>query len=325
MENSQQIGRDSVSQPKWLSSPVNVHKGLLTDVRSYIPEFMRRSFSLAQPGGEHSCANERLDLIVRCPVRDDEDFIPVGVVSKEYTLVQHTAIFDIAVQALKAANIEPDVVKAELRITEYGERMELSIYLPKQYNIDPGDGHEMALRIECLNSVDGSTRFRALMGWFRFVCSNGLIVGVTRSDVRRRHVGSSPLGQVGEVLSRGMDEVDNERKNFTEWREIKIDPRQLAPWVETDLIRAWGFKAAARAYHIVRSGCDAEILGPYKGNTPTNIPLKATKRIPGTRHGCRNLFDLSQILAWLAKERRDVHEQLIWRGKIPALMAPLMN
>ena len=325
MENLQKIGSESGTHPKWFSSPVKVHKGTLADVRSYIPEFERCRFSLAQPGSEHTCFNERLDAIVRCPVQDDENYIPVGVVSKDYTLVQHIAIFDVAVQALEAANIDPDVVKAELRITEYGERMELSIYLPRNYNIDPGDGHEMALRIECLNSVDGSTRFRVLMGWFRFVCSNGLIVGVTRSDVRRRHVGASPLRQVGEVLSRGMDEVDNESENFTEWRKIRIDPRQLAPWVEKDLKRVWGFKAAARAYHIARSGCDAELLGPYKGNTPTNIPLKATNRIPGTRHGCRNLFDLSQILAWLAKERRDVQEQLIWRGKIPALMAPLMN
>ena len=27
---------------------------------------------------------------------------------------------------------------------------------------------------------------------FRFVCSNGLIIGVTRADVRRRHVGALP-------------------------------------------------------------------------------------------------------------------------------------
>jgi hypothetical protein len=34
---------------------------------------------------------------------------------------------------------------------------------------------------------------------------------------------------------------------------------------------------------------------------------------------------LSQILAWLAKERRDIQEQLGWREQIPELMAPLLN
>ncbi len=36
------------------------------------------------------------------------------------------------------------------------------------------------MRLECLNSVDGSTRFRAERGWFRLVCSNGLRFGITR-------------------------------------------------------------------------------------------------------------------------------------------------
>jgi hypothetical protein len=70
---------------------------------------------------------------------------------------------------------------------------------------------------------------------------------------------------------------------------------------------------------------DAEIVGHYKGTTPTTIAMHATKRVPGASQPCRNLFDLSQILAWLAKERRDVQEQLEWREKIPELLVPLMN
>jgi hypothetical protein len=44
------------------------------------------------------------------------------------------------------------------------------------------------MRLECFNSVDGSTKFQAFMGWYRFVCSNGLIVGITQVDMRRRHI-----------------------------------------------------------------------------------------------------------------------------------------
>ncbi len=50
------------------------------------------------------------------------------------------------------------------------------------------------MRLECFNSVNGSTRFRALLGWFRFICSNGMVIGVIRSDVLRRHVGDLGLG-----------------------------------------------------------------------------------------------------------------------------------
>jgi hypothetical protein len=95
--------------------------------------------------------------------------------------------------------------------------------------------------------------------------------------------------------------------------------------VDNDLRERWGFKAAARAFHIARCGSDADVLGPYKGNTPTTIEMQKTIRVSGAPDRSRNLFDISQILAWLAKERRDIQEQLEWREKIPGLMAPLMN
>jgi hypothetical protein len=216
-------------------------------------------------------------------------------------------------------------VKADLKISEYGERMALSLYLPDKYGCDPGDGHPMALRLECLNSVDGSTRFRALMGWFRLVCSNGLIIGVTYSGVRRCHVGDLRLEDVGMVLRAGLKESETEKKNFELWRKATITLSRLTPWVDKNLREGWGFKAAARTFHIARCGSDAEVLGPYKSNTPSTIPMQETKRVPGAPKECRNLFDLSQILAWLAKERRDFQEQMDWREKIPDLMEPLMN
>ncbi len=319
--------QDSISDtvPKWFNSPVTFHQGTLADVRTLIPEFDRRSFSLVHPGGEHTCLNTRLDTIVRLPFSGDDNYIPVGVVSKEYTLVPHAAILGMIEKALEKVKVKPDEAKADIEITEYGERMHLSVYLPEAYSIDPGDKHKMALRLECFNSVDGSTRFRALMGWFRFVCSNGMVIGVTRSDLRRRHIGESPLEEVGKVLARGLEAAEIEKNNFEQWRNAKITLDNLVPWINRDLKEDLGFKAAARTYHIARCGCDAKVLGPYKGNIPTTIPAETLDKVPGTPRRCGNLFDLSQILAWLAKERRDVHEQLEWREKIPTLMAPLMN
>ena len=186
---------DEENRPKWFNSPVSFHAGSLSEIRQHIPTFERRGFGLIQPDNESSRLNKRLDTIVRVPFGDDTTFIPIGVVSKDYVLVPHQAVLDIATRALKAVNIAPDKVHAELTITEYGERMALSLYLPEKYSFDPGDGHPMALRLECFNSVDGSSRFRVLMGWFRFVCSNGLIIGVTHADVRRRHVGDFRLAR----------------------------------------------------------------------------------------------------------------------------------
>jgi hypothetical protein len=308
---------------KWFNSPVTSHEGTLAEIRQHVPTFERRSFALTQPGNERSRLNERLDTIVRLPFREDQNFIPVGVVSKDYALVPHTAVLDVAKTALDDAKISPDKVTVHLRITQYGERMALSLFLPDKYSFDPGDGYPMALRLECLNSMDGSTRFRALMGWFRFVCSNGLVIGVTRADIRRRHSGDLHLQDIGAVLRAGIKDSEAETRNFAKWRKTPIQLDRLVPWVEKKVRKGWGFKAATRAFHIARTGSDVEILGQYEGNTPTTIPVRETKRVPGAPKECGNLFDVSQILAWLAKERRDVQEQLEWREQIPDLLKSL--
>lgn len=312
-------------RPKWFNSPVTFYEGTLTDIRIHIPAFERRPFRLPQAEGETLCPNKRLDTIVRLPFGEDKTVIPVGVVSKDYALVPHTVVLDEATKALEAAKIAPSAVKAELKITEYGERMALSLYLPDKYRFDPGDGHPMALRLECLNSVDGSTRFRAIMGWFRFVCSNGLIIGVTRSDMRRRHIGDFQIQDIGRVLTSGLNESEAEKKNFEKWRKTPITLKRLAPWSDGALRKGWGFKAETRAFHIARSGEDAKIVGQYKGSTPTTIAVRTLEPVPGAPKESRTLYDISQILAWLAKERRDIQEQLKWRERIPGLMESLVN
>jgi hypothetical protein len=149
---------------KWHASPTKVYKGEFGAIRLLVPEFERRSFGLRQPCNPYSRLNERLDMIVRKPFGGDQDFVPVGIVSKEYVLVPHSAVFDTVRKALKGVGKDPDSAKTKLVISEYGERMELSVYLPEEYSFEPGDGYPLVLRLECFNSVDGSSRFLAFMG-----------------------------------------------------------------------------------------------------------------------------------------------------------------
>ena len=50
-----------------------------------------------------------------------------------------------------------------------------------------GDTFEIVL----INGNDGSSAYRMMPGFFRFVCSNGLIVGETLNEVRVRHSGNA--------------------------------------------------------------------------------------------------------------------------------------
>lgn len=308
---------------KWLNSPVRRFSGTVFEILDHIPSFERRCFSLTQPGDTKIWLNNRLDMIVRKPIGGDQAFVPVGVVSMGYVLVQHTTVVEKAMEALRNKGISLDDVKAELLLTEYGERMALSLYLPKSYNFEPGDGYPMALRFECFNSVDGSTRFRALVGWFRFVCANGLVVGVTRSDVRRRHIGHLRVEHLDRVFAYGLEEATREKKLFEQWRRQTISRDRLINWVESSVRRLWGFKLATRVFHIALTGFDVEIAESYTGRSPTTIAVQRTRPVPGAPDQATNLFDVAQILAWVASSQRDLEEQIKKRDHIPALIAML--
>jgi hypothetical protein len=324
------------SEGKWLNSPVRLYEGSPQDVRTVLPDFERRNFAVNHPDKLFPGINPRLDLIVRKPMENQngrlrvsdihkDDYIPIGTVSKEYRLVPHKQVFDTALVALAENDIDPSHTRAELLLTEYGERMHLSIYLPHLYDFDPGDGHPIAMRLECFNSVEGSTRFKAFVGWLRFVCMNGFIIGVTTARFQHRHDSTLDIIDIGSVLKNGIAEGTKERENFRKWRKTTVEKGSLPPWINETVYKAWGFKAATRAYHIAHTGCDAEIVGTYKDMRPTTIAVKKTKKIPGTPEQAQNAYDISQILAWLAKERNDVEERLTWRQQIPELMKVLLN
>ena len=103
---------------KWLGSPVHCFSGSIEEVRMHIPEYERRPFAtkvdLDLPG--EMPGNEFLDMIVRKPTKDSENEIPVGVVSKNYQLVQHIEVFDRTVDAMTEVGIEMAKVSAELSI-----------------------------------------------------------------------------------------------------------------------------------------------------------------------------------------------------------------
>lgn len=322
--NVQMSSSNNQRSGKWFNSRVMVYKDITTSIGEYLPDFERRSFNLHTPDGNLTSINPNLDIIVRKPYQDDPHPVPIGLVSKDYRLIPHREVLSVAIDALKANSIDPAQTLSELNITQFGERMTMSTYLPEKYNFDPGDGHELAMRLECFNSVDGSCRFKVFMGWFRFVCSNGLVLGVKKSAFERRHLNSLTIDDIRSVLENGLSNIEEEKSQFTAWKARRIKLDDIVGWVNDDVRQAWGFKAATRVYHIARSGYDVKIKGSYKGEKPTTILTEQTEKIPGTPDKIGNAYDISQVLAWLAKERNDLQEQLEWRERIPDLINKLI-
>ncbi len=310
---------------KWFNSPITVWQEVTTSIGNRIPDFERRCFSLHHADTDLAHINPYLDVIVRKPHQEDPHYLPVAVVSKDYRLVPHREVLSVAINAMKTNDIDPSTTQSELVLSEYGERMSLSIFLPEQYAFDPGDGEKLAMRLELFNSVDASSKFKVFIGWFRFVCSNGMVLGIKKSTFQRRHQAGLSIDDIRAVLENGLKNNKEERGQFAAWRARNIRADDIVGWINEDIRKTWGFKAATRAYHIARSGHDVKIAGPYRDEKPTTIPVEQGNRVPGAPNRIANAYDVSQALAWLAKERKDVQEQLEWREQIPDLMNKLID
>jgi len=307
------FGHTLQKEMKWMRSPVIYHDGSLQEISEHIPRFTRTQFS----------ANKYLDVITREPQSETASPISVGVVSKQYQLVQHRSIYDKAVKAINDADIKIDDVSAQMSLTEYGERMALIINLPASMRIDPGDGKEMGLNLCFFNSVEGSSGFRMLLGWFRFVCSNGMVVGSANTDYRKRHNQSLNIDDMNKLLQSGMRYATSEGNQFKQWFHQPLTPERITEWVDGPVVKKWGVNAATRAYHIATQGRDATVIKFTPKAPPSKKPIELGDFVPGSDKPADNMFAASQVLTWLASQRRDIEAQLRWQGDIPDLMHAL--
>jgi len=326
------ITKDST---KWLSSPATVIKGKMGDLKQHIPVFERRMFgpallpveqlkeSFDLNSAKSHGFNPLYDVIVRKPLVEGEVELPVGLVSPYYSLIQHIEIFDEVLRAVNAVNVDIADIDAELLLTGYGERMRLCLKFPNNFGFEVKVGDRLAFTLECYNSIDGSMKFMALVGWLRLVCSNGLVIQERDSYFRRRHNQYLQMQDIATVLHEGIATTTREQAIFKQWMRTKVSEEKLKKWVNKQLADSWGKKAAARAWHITLSGHDVEFADPFQKGAPTEKDVIPTVTVPGAVLPGDNVYAVSQSLSWLAKERRDVQEQLEWKQQIPELIDKL--
>jgi hypothetical protein len=304
-----------------LTGVARSHSGELDGILPLIPEFDRMPF-----GSGAAAHNEFLDAIVRRGnTEQGYTSVPVGVVSKRYCLVPHIEVAQSVRAALFSAGVHPREMDAEAFLTVYGARMALFVRLPRKYDFDPGDGHAMALRLLCLNSVDGSSPLRMLLGWYRFVCANGLAVGTTRSEWRLVHREGSMCGDVAALLGAGIELAEREKVALAAWATLAVPLARFVTFADDELASAWGVRAAARFLYIATTGFDAEPAYPFEPGPPHAKTMTPTRRVAGSPEQAGTAYDACQILAWIAKDRRDPHERVDRMLQIPELMQALFG
>jgi len=293
----------------WLGLPVTQPvEGTLNEVLKSVPHFGRQPFSMASVNGDEIGVNPFLDMVYRVASKQGQDSIPVGVVSKNYRLVDHHHALRTVQDVLAENQIDLSEVWVRGEWTIHGERARFSLILPAEdrFKMQLGSGDDMRFRIEIFNSVEGSCRLMAVAGWLRFVCANGLILGTALMQLRQQHTQQLQIEELGRLLREAIQSVGKDKKTLEQWLSDSIDNTVVLQWVDEDVRKLWGAKAAVRVFGLVVNGCDVEPVGELKNRKPSEIATRTLGPVPGVDGPAKQLFGVSQVLSWLAGQRAEL-------------------
>ena len=147
---------------------------------------------------------------------------------KNYNLIKHEQAIEHVLSAIpkswgkqkNSAWLSPD-----------GGRLSVRIQFPKaSEGIQAGD--LVCPSIYLVNSYDKSWPFMVTFGAFRFVCSNGMVVGKKFGEYHRKHVGEFSQENLREMLDNSIEMFQDEVGRWRIWNEKPAMPEHYENWVE---------------------------------------------------------------------------------------------
>lgn len=99
--------------------------------------------------------------------------------------------------------------------------------------------HGMSPRIVFTNSHDGTSSASAMAGYFRFVCSNGLVIGTTTGRARARHIYRDAREFVHE-MQRFAEVAREKREAIEHWNKIQLNQPQREDYARLVGQLRWG-------------------------------------------------------------------------------------
>jgi len=238
-------------------------------------------------------------MVYKVPSSEGQKLIPVGVVSKNYKLVDHDQVLRAIARALSEQDFDLKAFCFRAQWTIHGERAIFSIIFPpeRRFSIQvTGEQDEIRFRIEVFNSVEGSYRLIAVAGWLRFVCCNGLILGTAILHLHRQHRQQLQIDELSRLVRESIDSAENDKVTFETWLRELIKPADMGEWVDEDVCSKWGVKAAVRVLSIATHGRDADLRGEIRNRRPSQIETKRLREVPGVTGPAKNAFKSSTFL-----------------------------
>ena len=154
-----------------------------------------------------------------------------SIVSKDYKLIRH----EDAIQRIESTideNLELGKYITSTKFYNDGGRMRRTYrFYEKAVEIKKGDKVNPELHL--FNSYDTTWPFIVLIGAFRFVCANGLVVGDKYLYLRKRHVYDFEQMDIKKQVSTALKGFNLQTNQWKRWTELRLTEKIYANVMKT--------------------------------------------------------------------------------------------
>lgn len=140
--------------------------------------------------------------------------------------------------SLRKEGFEPFEVR-QTRVRDQGKREHTKHLVRLRHpNAIASDRTQEVPEIILLNSHDGSSSYQLLSGFFRLVCSNGLIAGDICDDVRVRHTGNV-IDNVIEGSYRVLDNIEFANERIDTYKNLQLTKSEQLAFANAAIDLRW--------------------------------------------------------------------------------------
>lgn len=244
-------------------------------------------YRMKEEDGRVDFNGERFQFVV------DESDEPLATVTDKYTLVQHREVISALDLAADARGLSLEPTEAHYINGRLVTKFEVPGY-EMQVGTDPS---QTKLTINVHNDYKGEGGLAVLIGWFRMICSNGLVIGEVAASNKRRHVGNINVGEfMSTAVNKAVGRFEAERLIAQTLAEHRYP---LAAWnpASRDV-------AAKRVRKAKTDGTTPDIVDLILADTAERYHDDLNRAVrENVREIGENLWALSQAVAEIATHR----------------------
>lgn len=214
--------------------PVEARQALTRSPQSIViePEGEDLFFPVKLVPAAARIGNTFLESDYQAVVRLDTNQV-LAVHGPGYNLIENREVFGAFDEALSQSVLDKDGMYWKDELANNGARSVRTYVFPAHsFRIGRSDD-VVDLRVQVINSYDGSMAFTTLVGGYRLICTNGMVIGKTFAHTYTKHTKGFELGTILERIDNAIEIYAQNAREWHRWTDRTITDVQVNQVIAT--------------------------------------------------------------------------------------------